>query len=628
MSSGEGLTEVQEGAARHNGSHAVLIAGPGTGKTRVMAARVQYLVSQREVPTNQILAVTFTRAAARELRERVGKTLSGIAPQVSTLHSYALSVLVRLDPERLPIPIRVADDYDEKEIIWPDLRRRLALKNKRQVEKKLRDLAAGWETTEAKDSDYFDRYPDPEFTAALEEHRSVYQYTLRAELVFKLLQALEEGRVPRDGLPDHVLVDEYQDLNPCDLAVVRMLGDGATELFAAGDDDQSIYGFRYADPQAIGRFTKDFTPSVRLDLEECHRCAPAIVEYSAHVLRGDLNRVQKRLRAARTTPPGVVRVSHFPDGASEANGVARIAQWLHDARGVPWGEIVVLLRADSGKRVSRPLEQAMTRRGVPVSVAQDPLAPLDSRPGRAVLSALELLIDPEDHLAWRSLLTCADNRISESAVLKLHDLARERGITFVAALRDVVRRPDTLPRGDRIAEMTTGFSGFLERGHALRSDARKALTEVSEHLVSRSSGAAAVHALFARMIDETADGSLDSVLRHIRTDLREPEQVPDCVRVLSMHGAKGLTAQSVIVAAVEDEFLPADHPVSEERRLLYVSLTRAKEYLFVLWSRKREGSQQFTGSRRGVPVRRLTRFLQGGLVRPVPGDRLVASLGD
>lgn len=280
------LDQEQKQAASHVGCHACLVAGPGTGKTLVITRRIVYLVDEKGVDPDSIVALTFTRAAAAELRRRVAEELGEErSPRIWTLHSFALRQLLRnseLAPDILK-PIRIADDWEERHIILEDLANTLGI-DVRQARQKLWSLSAAWESLRADAEGWPEPSPDPKFIGAWEEHRLVYGYALRAELVYRLKLAVEQYEgFDLEGASGHVLVDEYQDLNRCDLAVVRALVDRGAELFAAGDDDQSIYGFRRAYPQGIREFLQDYPGGVLLKLRVTKRCDPQILKLGQFV---------------------------------------------------------------------------------------------------------------------------------------------------------------------------------------------------------------------------------------------------------------------------------------------------------------------------------------------------------
>jgi DNA helicase-2/ATP-dependent DNA helicase PcrA len=243
----EGLRAQQQEAAGLGRGDAVLLAGPGTGKTYVLVRRVEFLVEEHGVPSRRITAVTFTRAAAAEMRERVVRRLGppGEAVRVSTLHSYALRELLRQGAAGLPMPVRVVGDWEERWIVNQELATMLA-RRIAQVREAILRLADDWDTLATDGQGWEDGFPDPQFLEAWRRHREVYGYTLRPELVYQLLCELRTNPHFSPVTPcEVVLVDEYQDLNLCDLTTIRTLCHRAeAELFAAGDDDQSIYSFR------------------------------------------------------------------------------------------------------------------------------------------------------------------------------------------------------------------------------------------------------------------------------------------------------------------------------------------------------------------------------------------------
>ena len=219
------LLPEQINAASHLGTNVRLLAGPGTGKTLVLSRRILYLMQELNIPANQIFCLTFTRAAAYELRKRVKVEIGEDNPQpiIQTLHSFSLRQLLRNSAKvvAFPQPLRVADDWEERYIVQEDLKRILGINKIREVQRKFNLLSSDWETLTA-DSGQFT--PDPRFIGAWQSHRNVFRFTLRAELVYQLKKALEQIIDFEIESPiSHLLIDEYQDLNQCDLSVIKAL---------------------------------------------------------------------------------------------------------------------------------------------------------------------------------------------------------------------------------------------------------------------------------------------------------------------------------------------------------------------------------------------------------------------
>jgi DNA helicase-2/ATP-dependent DNA helicase PcrA len=637
----DGLTGEQQRAASHVGQHARLLAGPGTGKTLVLTRRIVYLVRDAGVMPGRIIALTFTRAAIAELKRRVRLELGEDASQVIifTLHSYALRAVLREAGGRLPQPIRIADDYEERWIIEEDLKRILGLARVTQARDLLAQLSADWEQLTADEPEHERRFPNPAFLGAWREHRTVFGYVLRSELVYQLKHALEEGNVGIAQPPAHVLVDEYQDLNACDLAVIRRLTAAGAELFVAGDDDQSIYGFRYANPEGIRRFDQDYTPSASVSLEECQRCDSRILDVALYIARQDARRIEKRLYSAAGAGYGEVRILNFPNQYQEAECIARICAWLVNQRQIPPNEILILLRNDRNRLFSEPIRRALQNRGIPVATVADPLAPLNTGPGRGLLSLLRLLVNPLDHLALRTLLQFRANKVGETSLTALYELARTNGHTFGRALEAVKANPTVLGKyGRAVAQAAAEIDVMVnEIRQRPRANLAEFIAGVSHAYIPDAQPRSEFLAIFTRVLSVAPPDDLEDLLRTINVSLsdREDEGIEQeteagAVNIMTMHQAKGLSAKAVFVAAVEDEYIPGratGEGIGDERRLLYVSATRARSYLYFTHCTRRTGPQAHSGRTAGVERRNLTTFLSGGPIPSATGAQYIESIG-
>ena len=645
MSWDDGLTPEQRAAASYVGTHARLLAGPGTGKTHTLTRRVCFLIEDQHVEPENICVLTFTRAAAHELRRRVESEVGEErVPRISTLHSFALRQLLRNSAllTSLPQPLRIADDWEERHIILEDLKNLLNLNKIQEARDLLNKLSADWQRLTADEADWDRRFPNPAFIGAWREHREIYGYVLRAQLVYQMKRALEQhGDFSLEGPPDHLLVDEYQDLNRCDLAVVKAIGDRGARIYVAGDDDQSIYGFRMAHPEGIRRFPRDYEGAHELALEVCKRCDQEILDLGLFVARQDFRRIDKPLRAEDGRTGAEIAVLRFRNQNEEAQGVAALCQHLIGDRGLQPDQVLILVRSDHNGAFSSVLRKTLDDRGVPVGIATADTNPLNAKSGRQVLAFLRLLDNDSDHLAWRTLLKLRNNGVGPRAVDAIYEVAKARNAGFAPALRTTTEDPSLAARhGGRISTDVAAIQTILQELASFlpaqddQGESRD-LTEIIEQIVRRlvddEAERRAIEHQFRLAIQAAEPGSINELVRALEVSREDIEQELEegKVNILTMHKAKGLTAKAVIIVAAEDEYLPGraeGEAVDEERRLLYVSLTRAEHHLFITYCERRTGVQQHTGRTSGQLRRSLTRFLIDAPLSPQPGIDYVERL--
>jgi len=616
------LSDEQTKAASYTGSHARLLTGPGTGKTRCLARRIAYLVTERGISPLEILATTFTRAAAFELRKQVSEAIAnsiGKIPRISTLHSFSLRQLLLNAPiSDLPYPIRITDDYEEREIIIEDLKDLLKYKV-RKVRKLFGDLSADWQTLKPDQSGWESEFPDPEFVDAWREHRRIYGYTLRAELVYQLKKALDlKPDFQIEGPPRYLLVDEYQDLNPCDLAVIRNIVDRGAELYGAGDDDQSIYGFRKAYPQGIRNFDREYKPSEDLKLEVCRRCDRKILNFAQYVARQDRHRIEKPLRPAEDAGEGIVKRLGFTNQEEEARGISKICKSLLDTSGYAPKDILILLRSDHQQWFSTPIRSALEQEQIPVEILENLTAPLDELSGRKVLCMLRLLENPQDDLAWRTLLEIRHQGVGTKTVKHIYEIARSRGIRFANSLDLIAQGQEQIPRSKILQTELQNIKARLKELESRKQGIELAefIDLATQEIVDDEDKRTAVKDCLDRIAVLTNASDVKDLLAGLQVSLGRYEQDSsdaEKVRIMTMHQAKGLTSPVVIIAAAEDEYIPGKAiglEVDDERRLLYVSLTRARQRLYITYCNRRTNEQMHTGKNPGSPRRNVTQFLR------------------
>ncbi len=546
----------------------------------------------------------------------------------STLHSFAISVLLS-NPGCAPLhePLRIADDWEARALVRPHLGRLVHVAPSRgstSVFALIAEMAAKW----ARINPDFEAPAIPSelryrFLAALNVHRRVFGYTLLAELPELLRTALRTYPELRGTEFDLLVVDEYQDLNACDLEVLRLLNARGARVVAIGDDDQSIYSFRHAAPEGIRNFPNEYADVKPYTLTICHRLNAKLGEWAQSVIAGETNRAPRPpLTYGDDAPVGLMGLVSFKTEKSEAKGVAQVVRWLKD-KGVPLGEILILFRTDDQSRFSKPVREQLERLGIDTVDAKRSEKLLAEPSGRRLLAVLQLLANPKDSLAWWTLLEFRA-RVGASAVDYLYDLAQSQGATFGDALASqapgFVDAPGRLASqlsqlwADTVAALDLAAPGLPTETNAwggciVGLVANGRLPECSEELLN----------LLNALDDPTEEPvPFAEFVGRLGLRLREQAEIDqDGVRLMTMQTSKGLTVQACIVVGVDDELLSrpgAD--VREELRLLYVAMTRAKEHLVLTWAQKRQGP----GGRSSVPnsgMRHESGFVRSG---PVPSE--------
>jgi len=612
-------TSDQIGAIDHIGHHARLLAGPGTGKTKTITRRVLSLVLKHNVDPESILLLTFTRLAAAQLRDEIKKVLEPqkkSLPQVSTLHSFALRQILcnssRVDA--LPSPIRIADDWEERHIIQEDLKKILNLKDIGEVQGLIHQLSTDWETLRIDEVGWEQQFPNAAFLGAWRSHKNQYGETLRAELVYQLKRQLSQNRdFALDKEYKHVLIDEYQDLNACDLAIVNELAKRGSELFVVGDDDQSIYGFRFASPAGIRNFPQMYDDSQKLALEVCFRCDKNILQSAEFVASLDPTRLPKTTRSRDGADDGEVLIVGFKDQNHEADIISKKIKSLI-SKGTSPDQITVLLRSDRNGALSKPLIDALKTQSVAVSLSTDSELE-DNEEYRTVLSFLRLAVDQSDSLAWRTLLQVGKNGMGAECVSSIGTYAQSKGIRFSDSLEAIAQTPSEIQKfGQKIAKFVTEVKPFIAELKSIEKpidvvnkivDTRMTDGEIKEEVRKYLTG----------ILGSQENGDLANLLKTVSTSWEKIEQETkeNAVNILTMHQAKGLTFDVCFILGAEDEFIPGRNTgdrEGDERRLLYVSMTRSRHKLFITYCNKRTGQQRHLGNNSGTEKRTLSRFLK------------------
>lgn len=590
-----GLLPEQAAAAAPRDNHARLLAGPGTGKTKTIVEHTVNLI-RAGVSPSEILCVTFTRAAAAGMRRRMAAVLGegATTPEVYTLHAFALKVLMqrKVDVGSGKGRARVADDWEERWVVQEDLRELLGETKIKAVQDRLKALSAAWETEPG-----IPPKVDPELLGALTKDKECYRYVLRSELVFQLYGELGSDDDLLRGAYKHIVVDEYQDLNRCDVAVLDELARRGSVLYVTGDDDQSIYQqLRNAYPDAIRAFVANHPGAADLSLSVCIRCDREIVALAGEVIAQEVARVPKALVPYPTSGPGIVEILTFPDQVAEARAIATLAKKFAEA-GVALDQILILLRSDRNGTFSDVIVDAMNAARVSSRVRTPDKSALDTKPGRRLLAHMRLSLDAEDDLAWRAALECGATGIGKAKLGQLHAIAAASGGNFAKAIKAVALDPRSITGGAAVkAEYEAVKARLVNAAAAAPSSLDDIIAAFAAQLPSSSELDAALAELTILASAFLLPDLGDFLNAMAMGKEEEQDVIPNTVNIMTMHKAKGLDACVVFIPAAEEEIIPGGRGGTDEaRRLFYVSLTRAKRALFITHAVHRTGAQAFSG---------------------------------
>ncbi|WKV72284.1 DNA helicase PcrA [Streptomyces sp. PCS3-D2] len=638
----DGLNEQQAAAVVHAGSPLLIVAGAGSGKTRVLTHRIGHLLAARNVHPGQILAITFTNKAAGEMKERVEGLVGprANAMWVSTFHSACVRILRReskrlgftssfsiydaADSKRLMALVCRDLDLDPKKFPPKSFSAKISnLKNELVDEEAFADQAAGG-TSRTESGGGFEK--------TLAQAYAMYQARLREAnaldfddiimTTVHLLQAFPDVAEHYRRRFRHVLVDEYQDTNHAQYTLVReLVGTGypdlpPAELCVVGDADQSIYAFRGATIRNILQFEEDYKDATTILLEQNYRSTQTILSAANAVIERNENRRAKNLWTEAGT--GAVITGYVADTEhDEAQFVADEIDRLTDAGDAKAGDVAIFYRTNAQSRV---FEEIFIRVGLPYKVVGG-VRFYERKEVRDVLAYLRVLANPEDNVPLRRILNVPKRGIGERAEAMIDALALRERITFPQALRRVdeafgmaARSTNAVKRFNALMEelRTVVDSGagpavvleaVLERTGYL-AELQASTDPQDETRIENLQELAAVALEFEQAREAAAaeapegtapagPGTLAEFLEQVAL-VADSDQIPDededgsgVITLMTLHTAKGLEFPVVFLTGMEDGVFPhmralgQTKELEEERRLAYVGITRARERLYL-----------------------------------------------
>jgi len=613
-----GLNPNQTEAVRYTAGPLLVLAGAGSGKTRVITRKIAHLIGACGIAPRHIGAVTFTNKAAREMRERALKELKGRDSRglrVSTFHTLGLDILRR---EHSAVGLRpgfsLLDGQDSESLIKEHLR---GIPNADAF-----NPAAVAHRISAWKNDLI----DPEqarstavdaFEAQLAGLYADYERSLRAynavdfdELILgpaRLFATHPEVLERWQGRIRYLLVDEYQDTNGAQYELVRQLAGPRGAFTVVGDDDQSIYAWRGARPENLARLKDDYPTLKVIILEQNYRSSARILALANHLIKHNPHVFEKRLWCDHG-PGEAPRVLSCRDEAHEADRV--VSEILHCkfTDGVPFGDIAILYR---GNHQARPFEKALREHSIPYFLSGG-TSYFSRTEVKDLMAYLRLLANPQDDAAFLRVVNTPRREIGPTTLEHLATYARGRGVGLLAACGELGLGEHLAERQrERLQAFTDLMGTFAERAAADPVTAVRALAEAIDYPGWLRENASS-QAVADRRMDNVHDliewlGRLNKAEHQAKTlgemvshltlmdvlDRQDEETGGDRVHLMTLHAAKGLEFPQVFLVGMEEEILPhrtsiEEDSIEEERRLAYVGITRARRALTFSYARRRK----------------------------------------
>lgn len=609
------LNEAQHASVTAPDGPVLVVAGAGSGKTRVLTTRVAWLLAEKGVQPGEILAFTYTNRAAREMKKRVARTVGeDRAPfWIGTFHATGLKIL-RADGRSVGVKpgFSIYDTVDQSRLL------KQVMADLKIDPKQFTPQSARAHISRQKNEDISPEEARARATTFIDEKFAVlyeaYDAALRKanaldfdDLILRTVQLLERDNEVREKYARrfrHVLVDEFQDTNPLQMVLVKLLTTVHGNLFVVGDDDQSIYSWRGARIENMLKFEEYFPGAHVFRLEQNYRSTGNILDAANQVIAHNKQRKGKNLWTSGARGDKLT-AEEFHDDEDEAARLVDIVR-TETAAGVSRGDITVLYRTNAQSRV---LEDALRRAHIAYQVVGS-LHFYDRKEVRDVMAYLKLISNPSDVVSALRVINVPKRKIGKTTVDRLQDLARREEMTLgqaaaEAGLMEQKIAPAACKRVREFFQLLTTWRMKINNGLTVRDIVEMVTAEVGfqHHLETddpetagaRSENVAELLNAAGSFDDASVHGTLDQFLEQVAL-VADPDKITaedGVVRLMTVHTAKGLEFPVVVVTGVEDDIMPHinschdEHSLEEERRLFYVAITRAEKRVYLLHAARR-----------------------------------------
>ena len=632
----KGLNDKQYEAVVNTEGPCLVIAGAGSGKTKVLTHKIAYLIGEKQVKPWNILAITFTNKAANEMKERIGNLVGDVAADIwmGTFHSICVRILRRfIDRIGFDSSFIIFDTSDQRTLV------KACIKSIGLDDKMFTDRSVLSEISNAKNEML---EPDQYTVRANGDFRKekialvyeMYQKRLKEnnaidfdDIINYTIKILMENTDILEYYSDkfhYVLVDEYQDTNKAQFTLVTMLASKNGNITVVGDNDQGIYSFRGADISNILNFERDFPGTKIIKLEQNYRCTGNILKAANAVIKNNEVTYKKELWTENEVGnlPAVYSAKNEYD---EGTYIAQQIEHLRREEYYKYSDFAILYRMNTQ---SRAIEEILRRESIPYKIIGG-LKFYERKEIKDIISYLRLIQNPSDNLSLKRIINEPKRGIGKTSLDKIEELSNNTGVPmyeiiknaeqyglnrvflnsreFVNAIEELRTKKDDIKISDLIKETLkkSGYTQALENENTIEAENR--IENLDEFLT-----------VAIEFEDESADNKLSDFLEGITlsSDIDNMEEIEETVTLMTLHSAKGLEFPVVFLVGMEEGIFPGYKSIGEpkeleeERRLCYVGITRAKEYLFLTCSKQRT----IFGS---TSCNQVSRFL-----REIPSDLL------
>ena len=614
----EMLNPAQREAVEQTEGPILILAGAGSGKTRVLTTRIGYLMKEKKVKAENILAITFTNKAANEMRERLDETLNDedtSAMWITTFHSCCVRILRKsINKIGYNRSFVIYDSSDQVTLV-KDCLRELNYSEKAMDPKYIISVISNAKDKLINPKQFREKYKNDFSKSKIADVYALYQDRLKRnsaldfdDLISKTVELFREHEDVLDFYRNrfrYIMVDEYQDTSRAQYELVRLLAQGHQNICVVGDDDQSIYGWRGADIRNILEFERDYDDVHVIKLEQNYRSTQIILDAANYLIKNNIERKRKKLWSEKKEGE-LIKIQLAETEVDEAEFVANTISTMVRTGERSYKDFAVLYRANAQ---ARPVEDALNRAQIPYNIYGGTKF-YERKEIKDMVAYLRVIQNPQDDISLKRIINVPRRGIGLRTIEKIEDRASLKEESLYSVLIDIDGNSDI---SRKAKASINGFVDIMSTFRSLKQiyPASKMIEKVmditgyldelekdkSEESQDRIENLKEFISVAMEFESKNEDTSLEAFLTNVAltSEPNEEEEHADRVSLMTIHSAKGLEFPVVFLTGMEEKLFPIaraiasmqDTQIEEERRLCYVGITRAKEELFMTMTGKR-----------------------------------------